>query len=402
MTTEPVSAARPPDSRLVVRTQNHLFAFIRELHSCGLSVPTNKQLDFFAGIEQLGPSTTGQLYWVGAATLVTSETGQAIFDDVFHRFFGATADALVVNDELSDELDEPDDDDDEETRTSGDQDVDEVVFDDAGGSGLLASRVSLETPRTFAPTDDGARDLMRQICDALPGVVPKTRSRRRRPGSRRHRVDLRAIYLESRRTHGEIVPLRWRHRPHRERRVLILVDVSGSMKQYSPDYLRFAHTVIGTCDRAEAFTFGTRLTRVTAALRNRDVDVALSSLAQVVLDADGGTQIGASLQEFLSNAHFVTLARGALVIVLSDGLERGDCDAMAVSVRRLAQLAHQLAWWSPLACDPNYQPLTRGMSAVLGDLDAITGVQDLRTSLVGVRDGFPRDSRSPNRRDARV
>lgn len=400
MTTERVSAVRPPDPRLVTRTQDRLFAFVRALHSCGLSVPANKQLDFLAGIEQLAPSTTGQLYWVGVATLVTSEAGQVVFDDVFPRFFGAAADAVVVSDETADEVDEREDD--EEAATSGDRDADEVVVDDAGGSGLLASRVTLEAPRVFAPTDDASRDLMRQICHALPGAVPTLRARRRRPGSRRHRVDLRATFLESRRTHGEIVRLRWRHRPHRQRRVLVLVDVSGSMKQHSPDYLRFAHAVVESCDRAEVFTFGTRLTRVSAALRHHDVDSALASLAQLVLDADGGTQIGASLQEFLDNAHYVTLARGALVIVLSDGLERGDCDAMTRSTRRLAHLAHRLCWWSPLACDPDYRPLTRGMSAVLDDLDALTGVRDLPTALVGVRDGFRGGPSSHHRKETHV
>ena len=396
MTPEPGVATGSTDSRLVVRTQDHLFAFLRELHAVGLSVPANKQLDFLAGIDQVAPSTTGQLYWVGAATLVTSETGQATYDEVFHRFFGATSDTVVVSDEPAGV--EDDDEDEEEAAASGEHDAADAATLDAGGSGLRASHASLETPQSFRATDDVSRELMRQIRDALPRAVPTTRSRRRHRGSRRHRVDLRATYLESRRTHGEIVRLRWRHRPHRERRVLLLVDVSGSMKQYSPDYLRFAHAVVATCSRAEVFTFGTRLTRVTTALRERDVDGALDSLAQLVLDADGGTNIGASLQEFLGNAHYVTLARGALVVVLSDGLERGDCAAMAGATHRLSLLAHQLSWWSPLACDPAYRPLTRGMSAVLGDLDALTGVQDLGTALAGVRDGFRRDPQSTTRR----
>lgn len=174
------------------------------------------------------------------------------------------------------------------------------------------------------------------------------------------------------------------------------------MKQFSSDYLRFAHAVVAGCDRAEVFTFGTRLTRVTTTLRAHDVDAALESLARIVLDVDGGTQIGGSLQEFLRNPHFVTMARGALVLVLSDGLERGDCEAMTEGTRRLSRLSHQLAWWSPLACDPDYRPLTRGMAAVLDDLDALTGVRDLETALAGVRAGFPREPQSPTRRRSHV
>ncbi|WP_165368165.1 vWA domain-containing protein [Phytoactinopolyspora endophytica] len=379
-----------PEPRIVSRTQDHLFGFLRELHAQGLSVPANKQRDFLAGIDTIAPSTTGQLYWVGMASLVTSESGRHAYDEVFQRFFGTTSDALVASDEPVDETDQSEDQDEEPTSASGQDDAEDVVVDDAGGSGLMASRTSPETPKRFAATDARSLELMRQIRGELTRAVPRTRSRRRVPGTRRHRVDLRAVYLESRRTHGEIVQLRWRHRPSRQRRILLLVDVSGSMKQYGPDYLRFAHTVVGTCDRAEAFTFGTRLTRVTPTLRIRDVDTALSALARTVLDADGGTLIGESLQEFLLDAHFVTMARGALVVVLSDGLERGDCTAMAASVHRLSQLAHQLAWWSPLACDPDYRPLTRGMAAVLGDLDTLAGVRDLATALVDVRHGFGR------------
>jgi len=377
------------DPLLVSRTQDHLFGFLRGLRTDGVRVPANKQLEFFAGIERLAPSTTGQLYWVGAATLVTSEPDLRIYDEVFRRFFGSTEDALVVADEPSDSSDDGDDD--EPTALPGDSD-DSAVDQAAGGSGLAADRISPDAVRRFAVTTPRAHEAIREICRELPRCVPTTRSRRRRPGGRRQRVDLRAVYLDSRRTYGEIMRLHWRHRPPQERRLLLLVDVSGSMKQYSPDYLRFAYAVVATCARAEVFTFGTRLTRVTPQLRASDVDTALASLAQVVLDADGGTLLGASLRAFLDD--YATLARGALVLVLSDGLERGDCTAMVEATRRLSLLAAQLSWWSPLAGDPSYRPLTRGMAGVLGHLDSLTGVQDLDTALTAVRGKFATTLRS--------
>jgi uncharacterized protein with von Willebrand factor type A (vWA) domain len=368
--------------RAVLRTQDHLVGFLRALHAGGLSVPTPKQLDFFTGIETFAPATTGQLYWIGAATLVTSESGRQVYDEVFQAFFGSTADAFVVVDEPADQVDP--DDDEQSAASPGEQDGEDVLADQAGGSGLMASRVSPELPKRFAPTDDRAADLMRRVREQFPRAVPTVRSRRSRPGSRRQRVDLRALFLDARRTQGEFVRLHWRHRPARQRRVLLLIDVSGSMKQFSADHLRVAHCVVAACARVEVFTFGTRLTRVTAALRDRDVDAGLAALAQVVLDVDGGTMIGESFQQFLGNAHYVTMARGALVLVLSDGLERGDCTAMTSSVHRLSQLSHQLRWWSPLACDPAYRPLTRGMAAVAGDLDALTGVRDLESALTAL------------------
>lgn len=377
------------EPRLVTRAQSHLFAFLRELHSGGLSVPPNKQLDFFTGIEALGPSTSGQLYWLGVATLVTSERGQAIYDEVFQQFFGGTQDATVVADEPADEAEDAEEEPEEEEATgSGENDVSDAILAESGGSGLRASLLSPEGSRRFASTTAAAASYMARIRTELPSALPTVRSRRRRSGTRRQQVDLRATHLDARSTYGEIVKLRWLHRPNYQRRLLILVDVSGSMKQYSPDYLRFAHAAVASCARVEVFTFGTRLTRVTSTLRIREVDSALAALAQVVLDADGGTLIGESLQEFLGNARLVTMARGAQVLILSDGLERGDCTSMVSSVRRLSQLAHRLSWWSPLACDPNYRPLTRGMSAIAGELDAIAGVDDLPSSLASIREQF--------------
>jgi hypothetical protein len=167
--------------------------------------------------------------------------------------------------------------------------------------------------------------------------------------------------------------------------VLVLIDVSGSLRQHSPDLLRFGHQVVRSAERAEVFTFGTRLTRVTRELGARDVDTALAALSTRVLDADGGTRIGVALQQFLDNPRYVALARGALVVVLSDGLERGDPAAMAEATRRLSRLGHRLVWWSPLACDPAYRPVTRGMQAILGHLDALAGVRDLPTIVQEVR-----------------
>jgi uncharacterized protein with von Willebrand factor type A (vWA) domain len=168
--------------------------------------------------------------------------------------------------------------------------------------------------------------------------------------------------------------------------VLVLIDVSGSMKQHSREHLRFAHTVVATCDRAEVFTFGTRLTHVTPELRRRDVDAAMSALTSAVRDADGGTRIGPSLHQFLGNARHVRMARGALVLVLSDGLERGDCAPLTKAVRRLSLLAHRLVWWSPLACDPAYRPLTRGMAGVVPHIHHLAGVRDLHTAWEQVKE----------------
>jgi hypothetical protein len=141
------------------------------------------------------------------------------------------------------------------------------------------------------------------------------------------------------------------------------------MKQHSADFLRFAHGVVQGGERVEVFTFGTRLTRVTRALRQPDVDDALAELSAIVFDFDGGTRIGESFETLLANSRFRALVRGAVVVVLSDGLERGDPAPMARATDRLARLGHRLLWLSPLVADTVYQPQTRGMRAILGCLD---------------------------------
>jgi len=165
----------------------------------------------------------------------------------------------------------------------------------------------------------------------------------------------------------------------------LFVDVSGSLRQSSGDALRFAHVLVRSVPRCEVYTFGTRLTRVTRQLRKRDVDAALEDLAGHVGDVNGGTLIGRAFEEFLSDPRRAIGARGALVVIVSDGLERGDPGAMAAAVERLGRLSHRVVWWSPLACDRDYRPITNGMASVVDNLDDLVGVRDLSSAVDAVR-----------------
>ncbi|MEV5328866.1 VWA domain-containing protein [Nonomuraea sp. N2-4H] len=353
------------------RVAEHVHGFLRDLHEQGLRVPVPRRLVFLRAIEAAGPRDVTHLYWIGASTLTASPEDLEVYTPAFERWFG-TARARPVPEEES-----PDD----ETPAPRDK-GDETPFAAAlgGRAGREAGQAEHERRPAFGPASEAERAVLTLLRREVRRAVPVVRSRRRRPARRGPWIDLGRICRESWRTHGEIVTLRRRDRPRRPRRVLLLIDVSGSMKQHSAAYLRFAHAVTARLERAEVFTFGTRLTRVTATLRARDVDTAVAALGEVVLDAEGGTRIGASLRAFLGNPRYVTMARGALIIVLSDGLERGDCEPMRAAVRRLSLLGHRLLWWTPLACDPAYRPVTRGMSAVLGHLDGLAGVRDLRTA----------------------
>ncbi|MGR6916721.1 vWA domain-containing protein [[Actinomadura] parvosata] len=356
---------------LVARVREHVHGFLRDLHGQGLRVPVSKQRVFLQAIEAAGPRDATELYWIGASTLTVSRADLEVYSPTFERWFGAARARPVPERESPDE---------EEPAPRGKGDEAPFAAAAGGESGLEAGYSERRGRPAFGTASQDERAVLALLRRELRGAVPTVRSRRRRPARRGPWIDVARICRESRRSHGEIVTLRRRGRPRRQRRVLLLIDVSGSMKQHSAAYLRFAHAMVGCLDRVEVFTFGTRLTRVTGPLRARDVDAAVAALSEVVLDAEGGTRIGPSLQEFLGNARHVTMARGALVIVLSDGLERGDPLPMEAAVRRLSLLGHRLLWWTPLACDPAYRPVTRGMAAVLGSVDALAGVRDLRTA----------------------
>jgi uncharacterized protein with von Willebrand factor type A (vWA) domain len=293
------------------------------------------------------------------------------FDSIFWRWFGGVT--VSVEPALED------DDDGDAPAPDPPDDGMLPLAELLPGTGVQASALEIAPGRRFAPTDAAGRDGLRCLGRTLDSALPLISARRMARGRRRERLDVRRTLRRATRTGGEVVELSWRSRPLRRRRVLVLIDVSGSQRRHLPDLLRFAHVVISTAPRAEAFTFGTRLHRVTAPLAARDVDEALAAVADTVLDVDGGTRIGAVLQELLANGRAVACARDALIIVLSDGLERGDPTEMTAAVERLGRIGHRLLWWSPLACEASYQPITRGISAILDVVDHLDGAQDLAT-----------------------
>jgi uncharacterized protein with von Willebrand factor type A (vWA) domain len=378
----------------VALARERLHAFLRALEEAGAGASPPKRADFLVSLVASPPADVDALYWRARVTLVSAPEAFPVLDAVFDAFFRGGH--LLLEDQR------PAPEEEGETAAPRSSDAGELEpLEPSAGSGLHASPLDVHHTRRFAPTSADARDELRALSDALAAVLPTIAARRSVRARRGRRLDLRRVLAAANRSGGEVVRLHWQRRPPRPRRVLLLIDVSGSLRRHSPDLLRFAHRAVRAADRVEAFTFGTRLTRVTGALDTPDVDDALAALSGCVLDADGGTRIGVALQQFLGNGRYVSLARGALVIVLSDGLERGDPAAMADAARRLSRLSHRLVWWSPLACDPAYRPVTRGMQAILPDLDALGGARDLSTLLDEVR-RLPETSAGPRRTATRA
>jgi uncharacterized protein len=323
-----------------------------------------KRIDFLTALRDDPLPDIARLYWLARVTLVTRLEDLPAFDALFATWFKGAPATLEPPD--AGESEAPPD-----PAKTGELQPQLI----AEGTGKDASVHELRHRRDFDAT---AGDLA-ELRQALREHLPRIRSRRRRPARRGPYIDLRRTLRAATRT-GEITHLARRDRPHRTRPLLVLIDVSGSLRPQVPDYLRFAWAAQG-----ETFTFGTRLTRITKALRERDVDAALANVSAVVEDADGGTRIGPALQELLATPRYADRARGALTIVLSDGLERGDPVLMAHAVHRLSRLSHRLLWWTPLGLDPTYQPVTRGMAAIVDDLDGLAGARDLPSLLNQVK-----------------
>ena len=238
------------------------------------------------------------------------------------------------------------------------------------------------TPEEFAQ----ARALIRQ----LTAVRPQRRSRRLRPHPSGRELDLRRLVRRSLATGGEPIERRFRRRIDVPRKLVVLCDVSGSMEAYTRGLLLFLHAAVASGRGAEVFAFGTRLTRLTGALRTRDPEQALEAAAADVLDWASGTRIGASLKAFNDEWGRRALSRGAVVVIVSDGWERQDPALVGREMARLARAAYEVVWVSPLKGNVDYQPLAAGMRAALPYIDrflpghSIASLEDLAAALSAV------------------
>jgi uncharacterized protein with von Willebrand factor type A (vWA) domain len=193
-------------------------------------------------------------------------------------------------------------------------------------------------------------------------------SRRHRP-ARRGRPDVRRTVRRALRSDGEAVRRSYVGPSTRPRRVVLLCDVSGSMEPYARALVRFLHAAVVGRSQVEAFALGTRLTRITRELSSRDPDVAIAAAARRVVDWSGGTRIGEGLREFNDRWGVRGMARGAVVVILSDGWDRGEPDVLAEQMARLQRVAYRVVWVNPLKATPEYAPLARGMAAALPHVD---------------------------------
>lgn len=321
-------------------SEEALTCFGRALRDEGLSVGTGRIAEFCRAAA-LVPHA--DLYWAGRATLLRRRDDVPVYDRVFVEFFGPPRARRPLAPMIR-------------IRAEADEET------------ALASPVEVLKTKDFARCSPAELAQLAALMAQVALVVPKRRSRRREQAGS-GAPDLRRTLRRSFRRGGEPLERVWRERRQGRRRLVLLLDVSGSMEAYSRALLIFAHAALRAERRAEAFCFGTRLTRVTRALVRSDPDEALRRATAEVVDWDGGTRIGESVKAFLDSHGHGDIARGAVVIICSDGLEVGDPDVLAAQMARLRRLAHRVVWLNPLSGDPAYEPLARGMVGALPHVD---------------------------------
>jgi uncharacterized protein len=335
------------------------FAFL--LRGNGFAAAPEQTTAFLAAIALLGPRSLEHIRRAAHATLAPPPERREEFDALFDaHFLGAV--------ELGRQTAEADRDDlrVQEGRAGG---FEPPAADAVTEAGQAATAIEALSVRRFAPAEE--IDTLRRFQRGLPERLPQRRGYRRIGARRGPGLDLRRAMREAFRNDGEIFRLPRLKRRRRRRPILLIIDVSGSMQARTDAHLRFAHALVRGADRIEVFTIGTRLTCVTRALRLKNREQALATASGLVSDWDGGTRIGDALQAFLAHPRFAGSARGAVVLVLSDGLERGDANAMTDAVKRLAARAWHLSWLTPLAADPDYRPETVALKSILPHLDAL-------------------------------
>lgn len=340
-------------------------AFARVLRRSGVAVPSGAAVGYARALAAVGLGDEGRVYWAGRATLVHSPEDVAAYDEAFRAFWREhclhAARATVVEVPEVVELAH----DREEIGAIGGAEEERRRMVE-----LRYSPAEVLRTKDFAACTPAELDEAQRLMATIRWQGQRRTTRRRRPARRGGTwPDLRRTVRSALRTEGEPLRRRWLEEGGRTRRVVFLCDVSGSMAPYARAVVRFLHVAAVAWRQVEVFTIGTRLTRVTRALRAHDPDVALDAVARAVPDWSGGTRLGEALRTFNEHWGVRGLARGAVVVIVSDGWDRGDPALLSEEMARLSRVAHEIVWVNPLKASAGYQPLVRGMAAALPYVD---------------------------------
>jgi len=341
----------------------------------GLPVGSGEVLTYCGAMACLEPGELLDLYWAGRSTLLTKAEQIPVYDRVFRSFFLGYAPsvpdsirALIrteVDSEAIIEIPAP-----EPGESGGDEEEAKL--------GLVGSDIEIWRDKSFAVCTEEELAALRRIMNRMRLIPPRRRTRRTRPSGAGDRPDLRRTVRATMRQHGEPSQLLWRSRKAKVRPLVLILDVSGSMAEYSRNLLQFAYSARRASSRVEVFCFGTRLTRITPALERRSPDDALDRAAKAVFDWEGGTRIGHALDTFVRRWGRRGMSRGAIVVICSDGLDRGEPRVLADAMERLSLLSHKVVWVNPhLEEGTDLELNTLGMMVAEPHIDLLVSGRDL-------------------------
>ena len=370
-------------------------AFGHRLHDSGVPVTPQQSARFGSAVLLAQPKEIDELYWLGRVTLLTGHDQVGTYDRVFRHIFQGLIDIAEMGGQQSvqstSSMQPPGDRRDDapentvesqggprgSSATPGEQSS--GVDNDEAPPQMLAAMSSDERLSNvdFSRCTPEELALIRRLVEQLPVVPPTRTARRTRRHSSGRRLDVRATLRRAHRTAGDPVELVMRTRTDQPRRVVLLADVSGSMEPYARVYLHLMKGAVQAL-HAEAFVFATRLTRLTRTLSTQDPDAAYRKATQSAPDWAGGTRIGRTLMEFIDSYGRRGMARGAVVVIVSDGWETDDPAVLREAMARLSRLAHHVIWVNPRKAATDYQPLVAGMQAALPYVDTFVSGHSVR------------------------
>ncbi|HEX6714652.1 MAG TPA: VWA domain-containing protein [Thermoleophilaceae bacterium] len=369
--------------------------FGRRLSQAGVPVTPERAARFAEALTLVRPVARRRLYWTARTTLVSDSAHVRAFDAVFREVFGSRVDATEPDPDAPREPAPPD----ARPPAGRRDDADGRAADahkPAAGALTGARRAGESDPdlpelpipiaasdeerlraKRFETLEPAELSALYRLMAELRIATPRRRTRRADHDRLGDRIDLRRTLRASLRTGGEPMHLARRRRRVLPRRLVLLCDISGSMEPYARAYLHFLTSAAGSGPHAEAFVFATRLTRITRALASRSPEQAISRAAEAAPDWSSGTRIGAALREFNDRHGRRGMARGAVIVILSDGWERGDPALVGREMERLSRLAYRIVWVNPRASARGFAPRAGGMAAALPYVDALVSGDSL-------------------------
>lgn len=361
---------------------DNIILFINLLRRAGIPVSSEQAIDFSRALTLVDVGNQEQVYFTARGLLISRREHIRLFDVLFNRFWrnpfaangagqGQPAPLAPRHDRrhhrplLITYM----------ARKARENEPEIDVLDKSG----TFSAIEILQRKDFSVMTEDELDAIKRLMRAMRWQVSLRQTRRYVADSKGQGLHMRRVLASAVKRGGVPLELAWRRRKIKQRPLVLLADISGSMEKISRLVLQFAYCMAHSLNHMECFVFGTRLTRVTPALKLKNIDRALDEASREVVDWSGGTRIGESLRDFNRQWSRRVLRRGAVVLIVSDGWERGDVQVMSQEMRYLQLRCHRLIWLNPLLGKSTYQPLVEGMQAALPYIDDFLPIHNLQS-----------------------